>query len=157
MSDMTLSEAAAEIAKWGNFMRAFGKAQEVIAAAQAQEQLRTERTAALEDLRVQTDAHRTTLENLQAAIEQAKQERERVVAAAQADAARVLQECTEGCNAKKGAAEEAQRLAELEVRRLNELAAQMNAQRVTAQAELDDLQARAAAAREAQRKVLAGE
>jgi len=56
MSDMTVSQAAAEASKWGNLIRALSKLGEVAEYLQAQEALKNERVKALETLQSEIEA-----------------------------------------------------------------------------------------------------
>lgn len=72
MSDMTLSEAAAEAGKFGNTVRAFAKLQETAQALVANEQLWRERKTALDKLGADAEKAKADLASAQAAVQDAK-------------------------------------------------------------------------------------
>lgn len=95
MSEMTLSEAQAEVAKWGNFMRAFAKAQEVLAHAAQQEQLIRERETRAADLAKQAEDHEERVEQARIQASATAAEGAKRLAQAKEQATRIIQEATE--------------------------------------------------------------
>lgn len=69
---MTLPEAQAEAAKWGNLIRALGRLQEAADSLAALEQNRSERQTALDKLAADIEARTSELTDLNAKIEEAK-------------------------------------------------------------------------------------
>lgn len=95
MADMTLSEAAAECKKFGQFIRAFEKVQETAEALQAIEQNVTERTALRDRLGAEIEAAQATLAQELEAVEKARADGQALIDKAAAEAREIKQKARE--------------------------------------------------------------
>lgn len=105
MSEMTLSEAAAEVAKFGQTVRAFAKCQEAAQTLLGLEQVKGERQAALDKLQADIDAAKAQLASLSEKIDQATVAAAKTQSNAQSQADALLSKAHAGAEAVKAAAQ----------------------------------------------------
>lgn len=156
MSEMTLSEMQAELAKLGNLARAISKANEIGQAAGAQLQLMSERQVALDQLQADIGTAQLQLADLRAQADQIGAANAQSQAAANAAVTQQIADATAQSQvivADAKAQADAQKLA---ARNHQDNAAAAAAARDAAQAELDDITKKIADAK-AQAKLLIGE
>ena len=107
MADMTLSEAAAECKKFGQFVRAFEKVQETAEALQAVEQNVAERVALRDKLGGEVDAARATLTLELEAVEKARADAQALIDKAAAEAREITQKARDEAKKQVAAAQSA--------------------------------------------------
>ena len=149
MSDMTLSEAAAEASKFGNTIRAFQKLQETAETLLGLEQNIAERTALRDSLGADIDKAQADLEATRAAsIDQAAKNASGI-AAARAEAGKTLTDASERAAAILADAKARSDAADALLAQANQDLAAVNANVAAATAELDAINARISSAKSA--------
>lgn len=157
MTDLTLQEAVAEVAKFGRIIKGLEKLTETAQALQGAEQLITERKAQADALLPVIDEREGLVAKRTAEVADAEAKAADIISAATAKADEILAEARAAVKAEAELAAVDLGLKRADLAEATDALAAIQAQTIEAQAALDDLTARITAANEARRKIIAGE
>ncbi len=154
MSDMTLSEAQAEAAKWGSLIRALSRLQEVAETLGALEQNRAERQSQVDRLGDDIDAANGHLADLQEAVREAQSQAIAILDEARQGAAELLSRAQTQADQILGAARAKADQAEADAEEARSEVQALQNQRAQAEGAAAAAQARLNAVRAAARAVI---